>query len=38
MLRYGTSVGLSMDELSRITNPDVILGLSTAVVANEVEE
>jgi hypothetical protein len=35
MLRYGISVGLSMEELVRITDPDVILGLWTAAEAKE---
>ncbi len=35
MLRYGISVGLSMEELVRITDPDVILDLWTAAEAKE---
>ena len=35
ILRYGISVGLSMEELVRITDPDVILGLWTAAEAKE---
>jgi hypothetical protein len=35
ILRYGISVGLSMEELVRISDPDVILGLWTAAEAKE---
>ncbi len=38
MLRYGTSIGISVEELFKITDPDVILGLWTAAVAKEVGE
>jgi hypothetical protein len=37
VLRFGASIGLSMEELRRITDPDTILGLWTAA-AKEVEE
>lgn len=30
MLRYGLSMGMAMEELFRITDPDMILGLWTA--------
>ncbi|MBM6584114.1 hypothetical protein ILT44_28350 [Microvirga sp. BT689] len=38
MLQHGTSIGMSVEELMRITDPDVILGLWTAAVVKEVEE
>jgi hypothetical protein len=37
MLHYGISMGMSVEELFRITDPDVILGLWTAVEARDVE-
>jgi hypothetical protein len=37
MLRYGTSVGMTMEELFRITDPDTILGLWSAAVAKKTE-
>lgn len=37
MLRYGTSIGMSMEELLRITDPDAILGLWAAAVAKEAQ-
>ncbi|MBJ6124032.1 hypothetical protein [Microvirga splendida] len=36
MLRYGTSIGMTTEEIMGITNPDVILGLWTAAVAKDV--
>ena len=33
ILRYGASIGLTSDELLRITDPDMILGLWTAAEA-----
>jgi hypothetical protein len=38
ILRYGTSIGMSLDELVRITDPDVILGLWTAAASRDAEE
>ncbi len=38
MLRYGTSIGMATEELFKITDPDVILGLWTAAVAKETAE
>jgi hypothetical protein len=38
MLRYGTSIGMSLEELFKITDPDIILGLWTAAVAKEADE
>ena len=38
ILRYGISIGLSSDELLRITDPDMILGLWTAAEAANLEE
>jgi hypothetical protein len=35
ILRYGTSIGMTTEELFRITDPDVILGLWTAAEAKE---
>jgi hypothetical protein len=37
MLRYGLSVGIPLDELFKLTDPDVILGLATAAEAKDVE-
>lgn len=37
MLRYGTSIGMNIEELFKIADPDVILGLWTAAVAKEVQ-
>jgi hypothetical protein len=38
MLQYGLSIGLSVEELLRISDPDVILGLWTAAEAAEDQE
>ena len=38
ILQYGISAGLPVEELFKISDPDVILGLSTAAVAKDVEE
>ncbi len=38
MLRHGKSIGMTLDELLRITDPDVILGLWTAAEARSAEE
>jgi hypothetical protein len=38
MLRYGTSIGMTMEELFRITDPDTILGLWTAAVVKDAEQ
>jgi hypothetical protein len=38
MLRYGTSIGMNMEELLRITDPDTILGLWAAAVSKDAEE
>ena len=38
MLRYEISIGLSIEELFRITDPDVILRLWTAAVAKDADE
>ncbi len=38
ILRYGASIGLSSDELLRITDPDTILGLWTAAEAAHAED
>jgi hypothetical protein len=35
MLQYGTSIGMTVEELFRITDPDVILGLWTAAEAKD---
>jgi hypothetical protein len=35
MLQYGLSTGMTMEELFRITDPDVIVGLWTAAEAKE---
>jgi hypothetical protein len=37
MLRYGLSTGMTMEELFRITDPDVIVGLWTAAEAKMAE-
>jgi hypothetical protein len=37
MLRYGSSIGVTVEELFRIADPDVILGLWTAAVAKDTE-
>ena len=37
MLRYGTSIGMTMEELFRITDPDEILGLWTEAAARDAE-
>jgi hypothetical protein len=38
MLRSGTSIGMATEELFKIIDPDVILGLWTAAVALDAEE
>ncbi len=38
MLQYGLSIGMSVEELLRISDPDVILGLWTAAEAAEDQE
>ena len=38
MLRYGLSTGMSLEELFKLTDPDVILGLWTAAVAKDAED
>jgi hypothetical protein len=38
MLQYGTSIGMPVEELMRITDTDVILGLWTAAEAKDAEE
>ncbi len=38
ILRYGTSIGLSVEELLRMTEPDAILGLWTAAEAAQAED
>jgi hypothetical protein len=35
MLQHGLSIGMTMQQLIRITDPDVILGLWTAAEAKE---
>jgi hypothetical protein len=35
ILKYGVSIGMSLEELLRISDPDVILGLWTAAEATE---
>jgi hypothetical protein len=35
MLRYGASIGLSVEELFRMTDPDAILSLWTAAEATQ---
>jgi hypothetical protein len=37
MLQHGLSTGMTMEQLFRVTNPDVILGLWTAAAAKEEE-
>ena len=37
ILCYGTSIGMTMDELFRITDPDEILGLWTEAAARDAE-
>ena len=37
MLRHGTSIGITLEELLRISDPDVILDLWTAAVARDAE-
>jgi hypothetical protein len=36
MLQYGLATGMTMEELFRITDPDVIVGLWTAAAAKEI--
>jgi hypothetical protein len=38
MLQYGISMGISVEELFRITDPDAILGLWTAAEANGAQD
>jgi hypothetical protein len=38
MLRHGTSIGMTLEQLLRIIDPDVILGLWTAAVVHDAEE
>ena len=38
MLRYGLSTGMSLDELFKLTDPDVILGLWTAAEAKDADD
>jgi hypothetical protein len=38
MLRYGSAIGLSMEELLRVTDPDVILSLWAAAEAAQAED
>ncbi len=38
MLQYGISTGRPVEELFKITDPDVILGLWTAAAARDAEE
>jgi hypothetical protein len=38
MLRYGTSIGISLEELFRITDSDAILSLWTAAEAAQLED
>ena len=38
MLRFGLSTGMSLDELFKLTDPDVILGLWTAAEAKAAED
>jgi hypothetical protein len=35
MLQYGLSMGMTMEELFKITDPDVLLGLWTAAEAKD---
>ncbi len=37
MLRHGTSIGMTLKELLRITDPDMILGLWTGAVVEDAE-
>ena len=37
IIRYGMSIGMTMDELLRVTDPDIILGLWTAAEAKNAE-
>lgn len=38
MLQYGISIGMTAEELFRITDPDVILGLWTAAEVHSTED
>jgi hypothetical protein len=38
MLQYGLSTGMTIEELFKITDPDVILGLWTAAEAKDAEQ
>lgn len=38
MLRYGTTIGMTIEEPLRFTHPDMILGLWTAAVTQDVKE
>jgi hypothetical protein len=38
ILQYGISTGLPVEELFRITDPDMILGLWTAAAVHDAEE
>jgi hypothetical protein len=38
MLWYGISIGISVEELFRITDPDAILGLWTVAEAKEAQD
>jgi predicted GTPase len=38
MLQYGLSMGMSLEELFKLTDPDAILGLWTAAVAKGAED
>ncbi|WP_262298212.1 hypothetical protein [Microvirga sesbaniae] len=38
MLHYGLSTSMTMEQLFRITDPDVIVGLWTAAEAKEAED
>lgn len=38
ILRYGTSIGLSMEELFRVTDPDAVLSLWAAAEAAGAED
>ena len=38
MLRYGTSMGLSVEELFKVTDPDAILSLWAAAEAAQAED
>ncbi len=37
MLQYGITMGMTKEDLFRITDPDLILGLWTAAVARDAE-